>query len=105
MVDDCIKLDSNTCTYIVSSSANFYLELTYPHIWTLYFDGFRNKEGACFGCLLVDSHDSKMMIACYLQFECTNNVVEYKALVQGLRKVLDLQVKCINVFGESQIVT
>ena len=45
------------------------------------------------------------MIACCLEFECTNNVAEYEALVQGLRKALDLQVKCIDIFGGSQIVT
>ena len=45
-----------------------------------------------------------MMIVCHLQFECTNNVVEYEELMQGLRKVPDLVVKCIEVFGDSQIV-
>ena len=33
-----------------------------------------------------------------------NNVDEYKALVQGLRKTLDLQVKCVEVFGDSELV-
>ena len=45
------------------------------------------------------------MIACHLEFECTNNVAEYEALLQGLRKALDLNIKCIEVFGDSQIVT
>ena len=45
-----------------------------------------------------------MMLACHLEFDCTNNVVEYEALVQGLRKSLDLQVKCIEVFSDSQVV-
>ena len=44
------------------------------------------------------------MIACHLEYECTNNVAEYEALMQGHRKALDLQVKCIKVFGDSQIV-
>ena len=44
------------------------------------------------------------MIASHPEFECTNNVAKYKALVQGLRKTLDLQIKCIKVFGDSQIV-
>ena len=45
------------------------------------------------------------MIACRLEFECTNNVAEYKALVQGLRKALNLNIKCIEVFRDSQIVS
>ena len=81
------------------------LELIDPNIWTLYFDGSRNKEGASVGCLLIDLHGNRKMIACRLEFECRNNVSEYEELVQGLRKALDLHVKCIEVFGDSQIVT
>ena len=44
------------------------------------------------------------MLACHLEFECTNNVVEYEALVQGLRKEIDLNVKGIEVFSDSQVV-
>ena len=44
------------------------------------------------------------MITLHLEVECTNNVAEYKALVQGLKKKLDLHVKCVEVFGDSQIV-
>ena len=44
-----------------------------------------------------------MMIACRLEFECTNNVVEYEALMQGIIKTLDLQAKCIEVFRDSRI--
>ena len=33
-----------------------------------------------------------------------NNVAEYEALVLELRKALDLKVKCIEVFRDSQIV-
>ena len=70
----------------------------------LYFDGSRNKEGEGVGCLLIHPHGNRMMITCNLEFECTNNVAEYEALMQGLRKALDLQVKCIEVFEDSQIV-
>ena len=71
---------------------------------TLYFDGSRNKEGEGVGCLLIDPHGNKTMMACHLEFDCTNNVAEYEALIQGLIKELDLQIKCIEVFGDSQVV-
>ena len=105
IVEDCTNLDTNNSTNIVSSSCDFDLELTNPSIWTLYFDGSRNKEGEGAGCLLIDPHGNKTMITCLLEFECMDNASEYKALVQGLRKALDLKVKCIEVFGDSQIVT
>ena len=44
------------------------------------------------------------MLACLLEFNCTSKIVEYEGLIQGLKKALDLQVKCIEVFGDSQIV-
>ena len=105
IVENCTKVDTNNCTNLISSSCNFYLELTDPFIWTLYFDGSKNKEGAGVGCLLIDPHGNRRMIPCHLEFECTNNVAEYETLVQGLRKELDLKVKCIEIFGDSQIVT
>ena len=103
IVYNCTKIDSNTCTDIVSSSTNFFVQLTDPHIWTLYSDGSKNKEEAGAGCLLIDPHINEMMLTCLLEFVCTNNVVEYEAVVQGLRKSLNLQVKCIEVFGDSQV--
>jgi len=45
-----------------------------------------------------------MFISCRLEFECTNNVAEYEALLQGLRKAIDLKVKYLHVFGDSEIV-
>ena len=44
------------------------------------------------------------MIACRLQFECTNNVAEYEALVQGIRKAIDMGVKVIECVGDSEII-
>ena len=43
IVKYCTKLVTNNCRYLVSSSCNFSLELTDPNIWTLYFDGSKNK--------------------------------------------------------------
>jgi ribonuclease HI len=45
-----------------------------------------------------------MLIACRLEFPCTNNTVEYEALVQGLRKAIDLKEEKIKVFGDSEII-
>ena len=100
----CTKIDYSDCTTVVSSSTNFCVELIDPNIQTLYFDGSKNKKGVGDGCLLIDPHDNNTMLACYLEFYCMNNLAEYEALVQGLRKDLDLQIKYIEVFGDSQVV-
>jgi hypothetical protein len=73
-------------------------------IWSLYFDGSKSKEGAGVGCMLIDLVGNKTLIACRLEFECTNKTVEYEALLQGLRKALDLNIQNLTVFGDSEIV-
>ncbi len=70
----------------------------------LYFDGSKCQEGAGAGCILVDPLGNKMFISCRLEFECTNNIAEYEALLQGLKKAIDLKVKYLHVYGDSEIV-
>ena len=60
--------------------------------WHLYFDGSRSKEGAGVGCMLLDPAGNKFMLSCRLEFLCTNNTAEYEALIQGLKKALELKV-------------
>ena len=77
--------------------------IVHSPIWTLYFDGAKSKEGAGAGCLLVDPQGNKTCIACRMEFSCTNNTVEYEALIQGLKKAIDLGIKELIVFGDSKI--
>ena len=44
------------------------------------------------------------MLACKLEFECTNKTAEYEALFQGLYKAIGLGNKYLQVFGDSEIV-
>ena len=71
---------------------------------TLHFDGSKTKEGAGVGCVLVDPEKNKTLLASRLEFECTNNVVEYEALIQGLKKAIDLGAKDLKVYGDSEII-
>jgi ribonuclease HI len=73
-------------------------------IWSLYFDGSKSKEGAGAGCIIIDPAGNKTLLACRLEFECTNNIAEYEALLQGLRKALDMNIQNLVVFGDSEIV-
>jgi hypothetical protein len=42
-------------------------------MWTLFFDGSKSNEGAGVGCILKDPKGKKNLIACRLEFQCTNN--------------------------------
>ena len=72
--------------------------------WVLYFDGSKCKEGAGAGCILMDPEGNKNLVACRLEFECTNNTTEYEALIHGLEKAIDHGVRKIQIFGDSEIV-
>ena len=73
-------------------------------LWSLYFDGSKSKEGAGAGCLLIDPLEKRYFVACRLEFECTNNIAEYEALIQGLKKAIDLGAKVLIVLGDSEII-
>ena len=72
--------------------------------WTLFFYGSKTLEGSGVGCVLIDPKKNKHFLSCRLEFECTNNTAEYEALVQGLKKEIELKVKNLKVYGDSKIV-
>ena len=47
---------------------------------------------------------NKLMLSCRMEFLYTNNTSEYEALIQGLKKALDLNVKVLVAFGDSEII-
>jgi hypothetical protein len=75
-----------------------------PQCWTLYFDGSKSQEGSGAGCILIDPKGKRHFLSCRLEFECTNNTIEYEALVQGLKKSIDLNIKELKVFRDYEII-
>ena len=59
-------------------------------------------EGSGASCVLIDPKINKHFISCRLEFKCTNNTAEYEALVQGLKKAIELKVKNLKVYGDSK---
>ena len=52
----------------------------------------------------MDPGNNKHFLSCRLEFECTNNTVEYEALVQGLNKAIEFKVKNLKVYGDYEII-
>ena len=52
----------------------------------LFFYVSKHKDAVGAGCVLIDPKGVKWMISYRLEFQCTNNIVEYEALVQGQKK-------------------
>jgi ribonuclease HI len=76
---------------------------TGPH-WTLYFDGSAHSKRAGAGVVLIDPRGEQLKYMVHLDFEATNNMVEYEALIFGLTMALSLGVRELLVKGDSQLI-
>jgi hypothetical protein len=76
---------------------------TGPH-WTLFFDGSARSKGAGAGVVLIDPYGEQLKYMVHLDFEVTNNMAEYEALIFGLTAALSLGVRELLVKGDSQLV-
>jgi hypothetical protein len=99
-----LEQQSKILTYMQPTTSSQWSHATEKNqIWSLYFDGSKSKEGAGVGCVLIDPAGNKTLIACWLEFECTNNTAEYEALLQGLIKALDLNIQNLTVQVKTSI--
>ena len=73
-------------------------------LWTMYFDGSVAKVGVGADVYIISPIRDFKSFSYKLTFECTNNVVEYEALLLGLHALKDLRAKHVQVFGDSKIV-
>ena len=53
---------------------------------------------------LIDPEKNKHFLSCRLEFECTNNLTEYEALIQGLKKAIEFKFRNLKVFGDCEII-
>jgi ribonuclease HI len=53
------------------------------------------------GLLLISPLSVHMRYIIRIHFAASNNVVEYEALVNGLKITIELGVRCLNVRGDS----
>jgi ribonuclease HI len=60
--------------------------------WMMYFDGSLMKKGASVGLVFVSPHGVHMKYMVRLHFSGSNNVVEYEALINGLRIAIELRI-------------
>jgi len=66
------------------------------------FDGEVSEEGVGAGVWILDTKSGKSKNYSYkLFFQCTNNVVEYEALILGLQLLKISGAKMISVHGDS----
>jgi ribonuclease HI len=75
-----------------------------PELWTMYFDGSLMKTGAGAGLLFISPLGKHLRYVLRLHFPASNNMVEYEALVNGLRIAIELGVWRLDARGDSQLI-
>ena len=76
--------------------------------WHMYFDGAANHSGYGIGVLLISLHgDDIPRSVCLAFLDCypaTNNIVEYESCILGLETTLELEIRRMEIFGDSNLV-
>ena len=76
--------------------------------WRMYFDGATNHSGYRIGVLLISPHGEHIPRLVHLAFvdryPATNNIVEYEACILGLEIELELGIRRMEIFDDSNLV-
>ena len=73
-------------------------------IWKMFFDGACSREGASVGVFFVSPSQETISLSYKLEFETTNNVAKYEALVLGLRDAREMGIQEVAVFIDAELV-
>jgi hypothetical protein len=59
-------------------------------VWKMYFDGACSKEGSGAGIVFISPTKEVIPMSYKLEFDTTNNISEYEALLLGLKAAKDM---------------
>jgi ribonuclease HI len=71
----------------------------------VFYDGSRGTFGAGAAAILISPSKIKTCYAARLEFNCTNNIAEYEALILGLRKLKAIGIRRAVLTSDSQVIT
>ncbi|XP_074278403.1 uncharacterized protein LOC141601994 [Silene latifolia] len=80
----------------------FYVDVLPP--WQMYFDGAARQDGAGAGVVFVTPQNHRMPYAFTLTQLYTNNMAEYQALILGLQMAIEIGVRDMDIYGDSELV-
>ena len=72
--------------------------------WKLYFDGSSQKNGVGIGGIIISPSGIPAQFKYKIDGICTNNEEEYESLITGLKLLLDLGARNIEIMGDSELV-
>jgi ribonuclease HI len=72
--------------------------------WGMDFDGAHSSTGSGVG-IVLRSPDKKTTLFSYrIEFNCTNNIEEYEALILGVHLGINMNIKNLHVKGDSDLI-
>ena len=76
--------------------------------WRMFFDGAANHSRYGIGVLLISPHGDHIprffCLGFFYRDPAINNIVEYEACILGLETALELEIRQMEVFGDSNMV-
>ena len=72
--------------------------------WTVFVDGASNALGVSAGIVIVTPKGIRLEHSFRLGFKASNNEAEYEALLVGLRAVLGMGARDVEVYSDSRLV-
>lgn len=73
-------------------------------VWYMYFDGALSRHGKGVGIVLKSPLGHIFKFSYQLEFEATNNVAEYEALLLSLELEKYLRIKLLSIKGDSDLI-
>jgi ribonuclease HI len=73
-------------------------------VWKMFFDGASSSEGDGAGVVFISPCQEVISLSYKLEFEVTNNVAKYEALVLGMRAAKEMGIEEITIFGDAELI-
>ena len=76
----------------------------FDEVWHMHFDDAHSRSGKCSGIVIKSPIGQIYKFADTLEFDATNNVAEYEALLLGLESCKGMGIKLLNIKGDSDLI-
>ena len=80
------------------------LEVVEDKKWIIHVDGLSTQHAGGIGVVLQSPQGDQLTYKVCLQYQTTNNEVEYESFLKGLELAKSIEAKSILILGDSQLV-
>jgi len=70
----------------------------------MFFDSASSKDSVSDGLVFISPSQEVISLSFKLEFETTNKISKYEALVLGLRAARDMKIEELSIFGDAKLI-